>query len=152
VVEVVRGGRSTYHGPGQLVGYPILDLRDHGRDLHGYVRGLERATLLALADLGVDAETVDEPGHTGVWAGGRKIASIGVYCKRWVTMHGLAVNVDTDLDVHRLFDACGLRGAEFTSVARETGRRATVADARAPLAARLAETFDLALEPLPAAA
>jgi lipoyl(octanoyl) transferase len=148
IVEVARGGRSTYHGPGQLVAYPIVDLRARRADLHRYVRALERATVVALADLGVEARTRDAGAYTGAWVGDRKIASVGVYCKRWVTMHGLAVNVDTDLTVHGLFDACGL-GAEFTSVAAETGSAVTTAEARGPLAARLAEELDLALDELP---
>src|SRR5204862_2707861 len=94
IVEVSRGGRSTYHGPGQLVVYPILDLATRGRDLRAYVRGLEAAIGETLAGLGIDGRTVDEPHASGVWVGDRKIASIGVRCARWVTTHGLALNVD----------------------------------------------------------
>jgi lipoyl(octanoyl) transferase len=149
VVEVPRGGRSTYHGPGQIVAYPILDLRAHGQDLHRYVRGLERAVVATLAGFGVDARTIEDGGHTGVWVEDRKVASIGVFCRRWVTTHGLALNVDLDLDVYGLFDACGLGGARFTSIARETGEAITVADVRTPLAGALADVFGLELERLP---
>jgi lipoate-protein ligase B len=150
VVAVARGGRSTYHGPGQLVAYPILDLRGHGQDLHRYVHGLERAVLATLAGFGVDARARDGAGHTGVWVGERKIASIGVFCRRWVTTHGLSLNADLDLDVYRLFDACGLGGARFTSIAAETGRHVRVDDVRAPLADALAAEFGLRFERLPA--
>ena len=149
VVRVARGGRSTYHGPGQLVAYPILDLRGHGADLHRYVRALEQAVVETLAGFGVEAGTVAAPGYSGVWVQDRKIASIGVHCARWVTTHGLALNVDPDLGVYELFDACGLGGARFTSIAAESGRDVGVAEVRAPLRDRLAAAFDLRLEPLP---
>jgi lipoate-protein ligase B len=152
VCEVNRGGRSTYHGRGQLVAYPILDLRDHGSDLHAYVRRLEGAILATLAAFGIDGRTIAAPTHTGVWVGERKIASIGIHCARWVTTHGLALNVATDLAVYELFDACGLGGAEFTSIALETGRDVTADEARPALRDALADAFDLSLESLPAEA
>ena len=151
VVEVGRGGRSTYHGPGQLVCYPILDLTARGRDLRRYVRTLEETVIATVADLGVEGHTLDEPHASGVWVKDRKIASIGVRCARWVTSHGLALNVDLDLGVYELFDACGLGGAPFTSIARETGEPVTTADVRGPLVQRLSEKLELELEPLPAA-
>jgi len=120
VVEVERGGDVTYHGPGQLVGYPILDLRRHRRDLHWYLRALERALIEALARLDIPAQR--RPGYTGVWVGGRKIASIGVHVKQWVTWHGFALNVSTDLSQFDRVVACGIPGVEMTSVERE-GRR-----------------------------
>jgi lipoyl(octanoyl) transferase len=151
VVEVDRGGKSTYHAPGQLVCYPILDLTSRGRDLRRYVRALEETVIATLADLDVEGHTLDGPHASGVWVGDRKIASIGVRCARWVTSHGLALNVDSDLEVYELFDACGLGGAQFTSITRETGRPVTTADVRGPLVERLAEKLDLELERLPAA-
>ena len=151
VVEVGRGGRSTYHGPGQLVCYPILDLTSRGRDLRRYVRALEETVIATLADLGIEGRTLDGPHASGVWVDDRKIASLGVRCARWVTSHGVALNVDSDLGVYELFDACGLGGARFTSVARETGRPVTTADVRGPLAEHLSEKLDLELEPLPTA-
>jgi lipoate-protein ligase B len=152
IVEVPRGGRSTYHGPGQLVCYPILDLEPRGRDLRRHVRGLERTITATLQEFGIEGHTLAGPHQSGVWVDDRKIASIGVRCARWVTSHGLAINVDLDLGVYDLFDACGLHGARFTSIAAETGRAVTVADVRAPLLRALAEAFDLELDPLPEAA
>ena len=150
VVEVSRGGRSTYHGPGQLVCYPILDLGARGRDLRRYVRALEQTAVATLADFGLDGQTRDAAHASGVWVDDRKIASIGVRCARWVTSHGLALNVDLDLGVYDLFDACGLGNAAFTSIARETGDAVTTADVRGPLVQRLSEALELELEPLPA--
>jgi lipoyl(octanoyl) transferase len=120
VHEVERGGDVTYHGPGQLVGYPILDLKEHRQDLHWYLRQLEAALIAGLTTLGIDAER--RTGLTGVWAGGRKIASIGVHVKQWVTLHGFALNVSTDLRAFDLIVPCGIAGVEMTSVARELDR------------------------------
>src|SRR5215471_9393430 len=117
VVRVGRGGQVTYHGPGQLVGYPILDLRDLRPDVHWYVRGLEEVLIGALADLGIAAERC--PGLTGVWVGQRKIGSIGVAIRRWVTWHGFALNVGPDLAGFRAITPCGIDGVMMTSVARE---------------------------------
>src|SRR5207248_5996835 len=122
VVEVERGGDVTFHGPGQLVGYPILDLRGppYRQDLHWYLRTLEEALIAALAELGMPAER--RAGYTGVWTGGgRKIASIGVHVKQWVTWHGFALNVTTDLSEFERIVPCGISGVEMTSVERETG-------------------------------
>jgi lipoyl(octanoyl) transferase len=150
IVEVPRGGRSTYHGPGQLVCYPILDLNGRGRDLRRHVHGLERTIVRTLAGFGVDGRGLAEPHQSGVWVDDRKIASIGVRCARWVTSHGLAVNVDVDLGVYELFDACGLGGARFTSIAAEAGRPVTTDEVRGPLLDALCEAFGLELEPVPA--
>jgi lipoate-protein ligase B len=119
VVEVERGGDVTYHGPGQLVGYPILDLTGHKPDLHWYLRTLEQALIDALAILGVPTDR--NPGYTGVWARGRKIASIGIHVKQWVTWHGFALNVTTDLSHFDRIVPCGIAGVEMTSVEREGG-------------------------------
>ena len=120
VVEVERGGDVTYHGPGQLVGYPILQLREHREDLHWYLRQLEAVLIGGLDALGIAGER--NPGLTGVWTGGRKIASIGIHVKQWVTLHGFALNVSTDLRGFDLIVPCGIQGVEMTSVAREAGR------------------------------
>lgn len=120
VFEVERGGDVTYHGPGQLVGYPILDLTGYRQDLHWYLRTLEQALIEALATLGIASER--RPGFTGVWTGGRKIASIGVHVKQWVTWHGFALNVSTDLQAFDRIVPCGIAGVEMTSVEREGGR------------------------------
>jgi lipoate-protein ligase B len=120
VVEVERGGDVTYHGPGQLVGYPILDLTLYRQDLHWYLRTLEQALIEGLGTLGIAASR--EPGRTGVWTSGRKIASIGVHVKRWVTWHGFALNVTTDLAAFDRIVPCGIPGVVMTSVEREGGR------------------------------
>ncbi|HEX6106281.1 MAG TPA: lipoyl(octanoyl) transferase LipB [Gemmatimonadales bacterium] len=117
VVEVERGGDVTYHGPGQLVGYPILDLAGHRRDLHWYLRSLEDTLILALSRAGIEAER--RPGLTGVWTAGRKIASIGIHVKRWVTFHGFALNVTTNLSAFDLIVPCGIADVVMTSVAEE---------------------------------
>jgi lipoyl(octanoyl) transferase len=147
VVEVERGGDVTFHGPGQLVGYPILDLTRHRQDLHWYLRQLESVLILALDRLGVRAER--NPGLTGVWTRGRKIASIGVHVRQWVTLHGFALNVTTQLDQFDLIVPCGIRDVVMTSVARELGRMddGLAAEARQAVVASFARTFDL--DPVP---
>ena len=157
VVETDRGGKSTYHGPGQLVCYPILDLNRHGRDLKKYVRDLERSIVGVLAAHDLEGMTID--GLTGVWMPGsqtappRKIASIGVHASRWVTTHGYALNVDLDLAPFTdWITACGLEDASFTSMAHELERPLDVDDVRPAAADALAEVFGLELEPLPAEA
>jgi lipoyl(octanoyl) transferase len=120
VFEVERGGDVTFHGPGQLVGYPVVDLRQHREDLHWYLRRLEAGLISALGRLGVEAGP--NPGLTGVWTGGRKIASIGIHVKQWVTFHGFALNVSTDLSYFDLIVPCGIRNVIMTSVAAELGR------------------------------
>jgi lipoyl(octanoyl) transferase len=120
VFEIERGGDVTFHGPGQLVGYPIIDLTGHKRDLHWYLRTLEQALIDALAGLGIAAER--NPGYTGVWTRGRKIASIGIHVKQWVTWHGFALNVTTDLSQFGRIVPCGIPGVEMTSIEREKGK------------------------------
>jgi lipoyl(octanoyl) transferase len=117
VFEVERGGDVTLHAPGQLVGYPILDLRHHREDLHWYLRSLEDVLIQALGATGLEADR--NPGRTGVWTAGRKIASIGVHVKQWVTLHGFALNVTTDLDLFDLIVPCGIPQVVMTSVAAE---------------------------------
>jgi lipoate-protein ligase B len=117
VFEVERGGDVTLHAPGQLVGYPILDLRQHRQDLHWYLRSLEDVLIQALGGLGIEADR--NPGRTGVWTAGRKIASIGIHVKQWVTLHGFALNVLTDLDLFDLIVPCGIPQVVMTSVAAE---------------------------------
>lgn len=114
-----RGGDITYHGPGQLVGYPIIDLKRHRRDLHWYLRRVEEALIRALEAFGIVAER--SPGYTGVWTLGRKIASIGVHARDWVTWHGFALNVNTDLGYFDLIVPCGIEAVTMTSIARELG-------------------------------
>jgi lipoate-protein ligase B len=119
VAEIERGGDVTWHGPGQLVGYPILDLTCHRPDLHWYLRRLEATLIVALDAMGIAAEP--SPGQTGVWTRGRKIASIGVHVRRWITMHGFALNVTNTLEDFGLIVPCGIAGVEMTSVCRELG-------------------------------
>jgi lipoate-protein ligase B len=126
VVRVERGGKSTYHGPGQLVGYPIVDLEPRGRDVRRFIRDLEEIVVAALADLGVTGARVPE--KRGVWVdASRKIASVGIAVEEWVSFHGFAVNVATDLSVFERFRPCGFDGRVMTSVSRETGRDVSVA-------------------------
>ena len=151
IVETDRGGKSTYHGPGQLVAYPIVDLRRHGKDVKRYVRDLEQALVRTLAAFGLGGTTIE--GLTGVWLESppRKIASIGVHVSRWVTTHGYALNVDLDPRVFtEWITACGLDEATFTTIAREVGRPVSVDEVRPHAAAALAEVFGLELEELPA--
>lgn len=120
VFEVERGGDVTFHGPGQLVGYPIIDLRRHREDLHWYLRRLESGLIAALGTLGIEAGP--NPGLTGVWTAGRKLASIGIHVKQWVTFHGFALNVTTELSYFDLIVPCGIHDVIMTSVSRETRR------------------------------
>jgi lipoyl(octanoyl) transferase len=117
--EVERGGDVTFHGPGQLVGYPIVDLKRHRLDLHWYLRTIEEALINTLADYKIVAER--NPSFTGVWTKGKKIASIGVHARDWVTWHGFALNVTTDLSYFDLMVPCGIDGVVMTSIARELG-------------------------------
>jgi lipoyl(octanoyl) transferase len=154
VIEVPRGGRVTYHGLGQLVGYPILDLADYGRDLRAYVTKLEEALVATLDDLGVPASPRDGDGHVGVFtSAGAKIASIGIHVSRWITTHGFALNVSCDLEPFSLFVPCGLPDVAVTSVEHETGRDVSREEASAALVARLAESLGISeFETLPGVA
>ena len=133
-----RGGDVTYHGPGQLVGYPILDLREWKRDVVAYVRAVEQVIVDTLADFGIAAGR--EPKLTGVWVNGRKIAAIGVHISRWVTSHGFALNVATDLSYFQYIVPCGLT-RPVTSMAQE-GSRAALAEVSRSLAGHFGRVFD----------
>ncbi|MEI8234321.1 MAG: lipoyl(octanoyl) transferase LipB [Verrucomicrobiota bacterium] len=124
VVQINRGGQATYHGPGQLVGYPILRLAERGQDLHRYLRDLEGVLIEALAEYGLRAGRRE--GLTGVWVEDRKIASIGVGVRRWISMHGFALNVCGDLTPFTQITPCGIAGVQMTNLERETGRLADV--------------------------
>jgi lipoyl(octanoyl) transferase len=150
VVETDRGGKSTFHGPGQLVAYPIFDLNRHGRDVKRYCRDLEESVIRTLAAFGIEAGRIE--GLTGVWVERppRKICSIGVHISRWVTTHGYALNVDLDpAPFTQWITACGLEDAAFTTMARELARPVSVDEVRPAATAALAEVFDLTLEELP---
>jgi lipoyl(octanoyl) transferase len=138
VFETNRGGQATFHGPGQLVGYPVLDLSRRGRDLHRYLRFLEDLLIGLSASYGVTAQ--NREGLTGVWVGPRKLASLGVGVRKWVSMHGFAINItreSTEAFAH--ITPCGLTGVEMTSLAHESGRDISIEDA-------LARTADLFME------
>src|SRR5213593_4691663 len=149
VIKTDRGGKSTFHGPGQLVCYPILDLSHHGKDVKKYVRDLEESLIRTMAPLGVEATRID--GLTGVWLERppRKIASIGVHISRWVTTHGYALNVDLDpAPFTEWITACGLDEAAFTTIAREAGRTVAVDEVRPHAVTALQEVFGLELDEL----
>lgn len=140
VIEVDRGGLATYHGPGQLVGYPILDLRPRDRDARRYLRDLESALINTLQEFGIPAQRV--PQKTGVWVDDRKIASIGVRFSRWISSHGFALNVTTDLSYFNHIVPCGMPAVTMTSVAKEAGT-ADMASLRSHVAHHLAQVFAL---------
>jgi lipoate-protein ligase B len=140
--EVERGGDVTFHGPGQLVGYPIVDLKRHRLDLHWYLRKIEEALINTLADYEIVAER--NPSFTGVWTKGKKIASIGVHARDWVTWHGFALNVTTDLSYFDLMVPCGIDGVVMTSIGRQLGTDdVSMQDVIERVSAKFAATFDL---------
>ncbi len=145
VVDTGRGGDVTYHGPGQLVGYPILDLAPDRRDVHQYVRDLEEVLIRAAAAFGVWATRA--PGLTGVWVGDTKLAAIGVRIARWVTSHGFALNVGTNLEHFGLIVPCGLTGKGVTSLDTLTGRSLPMNEVEAAVSASFANVFDREIVP-----
>lgn len=153
--EVERGGDVTFHGPGQLVGYPIVDLKRHRRDLHWYLRQVEEALIRGIADFGLPGER--NTGYTGVWTCGpfaphrpRKLASIGVHARDWVTWHGFALNVTTELSYFDLIVPCGIAGVEMTSAWRELeDASVTVASMGQAVARGFGDVFDLLPRPVP---
>ncbi len=139
--EITRGGDVTYHAPGQLVGYPIFDLRQHGRDVLLFCRGMEAALIAALADFGLAARAI--PGKAGVWVGDCKIASLGISVRRWVTFHGFSLNVSTDLSGFEIIRPCGEDPGVMTSMAATLGGPVSMPEVRRRVAMRFAETFHL---------
>jgi lipoyl(octanoyl) transferase len=140
VFEINRGGQATYHGPGQLVGYPILDLKKRGKDLHVYLRALEMAVIRLVESFGIEAGFCE--GKTGVWVENRKIASIGIGVRRWITMHGFALNVSSDLTGFLSITPCGLAGVRMTSLSLELGREVSLEEVRDKAAVVLEAEFD----------
>jgi lipoyl(octanoyl) transferase len=140
VCDTDRGGAVTYHGPGQLVAYPIVSLRPYGDDVHAYVRRLERVMIETLRGLGIEAEARER--LTGVWTGGRKIGSIGLHISRGVTTHGLAINVNNDLQPFEWIVPCGIEGVRMTSVARERGAEQDLDAIGEALVARFATVYE----------
>jgi len=150
IVETDRGGKSTYHGPGQLVCYPIFDLTKHGQDVKKYCRDLEEALIRTMAPLRLEATRIE--GLTGIWLERppRKIASIGIHISKWISTHGYALNVDLDpAPFTDWITACGIEDAQFTTIARELGRPVGVDEVRPHALAALGEVFDLDFDELP---
>lgn len=143
--EVERGGDITYHGPGQLVGYPILNLADHGRDIHRYLRQLEAVLIMTLSDFGITAGR--SAGRTGVWVGDSKIASLGIHVSRWVTRHGFALNVNVNLAPFQLIVPCGIRDAKVTSMEQELSGPISVREVAAALITYFEAEFGVSFVP-----
>jgi len=146
--KINRGGDITYHGPGQIVGYPILDLDNFFTDIHLYLRTLEEAIILTLAHYGIQAGRY--PGYTGVWLDAdnekaRKICAMGVRCSRWVTMHGFAFNVNADLNYFKNIVPCGIDDKDVTSMERELGYKLNIDEVKAVLKQKIAELFEMEL-------
>ena len=140
-----RGGNVTYHGPGQLVGYPIFDLRQHGKDVHLFLRNLEQTVVDVLGDYGIAGETM--PPLTGVWVGGEKICSIGVAVRRWISYHGFALNINPNFEHWSLIHPCGLAGKQVTSIERLTDRKPDMDDVKRRVVAKIAQVFDMEAVP-----
>jgi lipoyl(octanoyl) transferase len=147
VHETGRGGDVTYHGPGQIVGYPILDLKPDRCDVHRYVRDLEEVMIRVCADYGVTAGRIK--GLTGTWVGAEKIGAIGVRLSRWITSHGFAFNVSTNLDHFKLIVPCGISDRGVTSLERATGRRLSLSEVEDVGARCFQEIFERQLHPVP---
>lgn len=139
VCETARGGDVTYHGPGQLVGYPIFSLVERGRDVHRFLRDVEEALIVALARFGIEGGRV--PGLTGVWVGSEKVAAIGIGVRHWITWHGFALNVSTDLDAFGLIVPCGIRDRGVTSLERLLGRRVEEEEVTGAVVSGYSEVF-----------
>lgn len=148
VHECDRGGQVTYHGPGQLVGYPIVDLDPDRRDLRRYVRDLQEVLIRTLGDFGLNARRREGKDFIGVWVGDAKIASIGVHVSRWVTTHGFALNVSTDLSWFGRIVPCGLSRVEMASIESLTGRTVPVPEVAETLTGHFADVFGRELAPL----
>ena len=140
IVEVRRGGDITYHGPGQLVGYPIFALPEHRHDLHGYLRGLEASLIDALGHFGVKGER--DTRNTGVWVQGQKMAAIGIACKRWVTWHGFALNLSVDLAPYQRINPCGMESALVTRLADHVSPCPSIDQASEAIVASLSDWWD----------
>lgn len=139
VYEIDRGGDITYHGPGQIVGYPIISLNDWKQDTHEYLRGLEEVIMMTCLEYGIATER--NPKYTGVWIGARKIAAIGIKVSRWITMHGFAFNINTDLNYFGGIIPCGIRDKEVTSLQKELGREINLTEVKEKLVDNFKKVF-----------
>lgn len=144
-VKIDRGGDITYHGPGQIVGYPILDLDRHFTDVHKYLRFLEEVIIRVCADYGFEAERID--GATGVWVDDAKICAMGIRCSRWVTMHGFALNVNTDLRYFNNIVPCGIDDKAVTSLQKLTGREINPEEVKKRIVSHFENVFDVSISP-----
>ena len=140
VLRVDRGGDVTYHGPGQIVAYPIVDLKASGRDLHRYLRDLEESAIRFLGDYSVCGERVEN--KTGVWVSGKKVASVGVGASNWVTFHGMSVNINCDLKFFGMINPCGMKDVEMTSLEEVKGRAVEISEVKTGILKHLKEIFD----------
>jgi len=145
VIRIERGGQWTYHGPGQLVGYPILDLNARGRDIHKFLWSIEEALILALDEFGVKAGRVDGKGKTGVWVGEKKIASIGAAVRNWITFHGFALNVNTDMSYFSMIEPCGMPSSTMTSMKIDLNVDVDFNMVKERVSSRFEEVFQLKL-------
>lgn len=143
-VEIDRGGDITYHGPGQIVGYPIFDMDRHFTDIHKYLRYLEEVIIRTCADFGIEAGRID--GLTGVWVADKKICAMGIKCSRWVTMHGFALNVNADLSYFQHIVPCGISNKEVTSLKEELNDHVDEAEVKAQLLHHLEQVFDVSID------
>jgi len=142
VYRIERGGQWTYHGPGQLVGYPILDLNARGRDIHGFLRAIEQALILTIGDFDIVGGRGEQ---TGVWVGKKKIASIGAAIRNWISFHGFALNVNTDLNYFHKISPCGFHGSTMTSMKAELGHEVSFGEVREHVLDGFEKAFDLTL-------
>lgn len=140
-IEIDRGGDITYHGPGQIVGYPILDLDRHFTDIHKYLRYLEEVVIRTCLDYGIEASRIE--GLTGVWSNGEKVCAMGIRCSRWVTMHGFALNVNTDLSYFSHIVPCGISNRQVTSLCALTGRKMNTEKVKKRILRHFADVFDV---------
>lgn len=139
VYEIDRGGDITYHGPGQIVGYPIIKLSGWKEDTHEYLRGLEEVIMMTCSDYGLTTER--NPKYTGVWIGSKKIAAIGIKISRWVTMHGFAFNINTDLNYFGGIIPCGIRDKEVTSLSKQLGKEISISEVKEKLLENFKKVF-----------
>lgn len=143
-IEIDRGGDITYHGPGQIVAYPILDLDKHFTDIHKYLRYLEEVIIRTCADFAIKADRID--GLTGVWVDEKKICAMGIHCSRWVTMHGFALNVNTDLDYFKNIVPCGIQNKDVTSISKCLGERINENTVKERLMRHFSEVFNVEVQ------